>query len=221
MKQIEQVVRMKVLKLRPGAIMMACGSYRRGKERCGDIDVLITHPGGNGDCDILFELIQGLKADGFLTHHLTYGSSADDKEGKGLPSWGSTAINHNRHVWGECDSYMGVCRLPIAGSRHRRIDIKVYPFKLYAFAVLHFTGSGRFNRSMRLLARKKGWRLSDKGLVPCIRDRKSKDAILDTGASVDCRSEEEIFWALGLAFVPPQGRNGDDFREDSGQSAYA
>ena len=52
--------------------------------------------------------------------------------------------------------------------------------------------------------------------MPCIRDPKSKDAIVDTTAmSVDCRSEEEIFWALGLTFVPPEGRNGDDFREES------
>lgn len=55
---------------------------------------------------------------------------------------------------GEHDSYMGVCMLE--GSRHRRIDMKVYPAAEYAFALLYFTGSGYFNRSMRLFAEKKG-----------------------------------------------------------------
>lgn len=40
----------------------------------------------------------------------------------------------------ECDSYMGVCRLPGAGHLHRRIDLKAYPRHQFPFAVLYFTG---------------------------------------------------------------------------------
>lgn len=35
---------------------------------------------------------------------------------------------------------------------------------MFAFAVLYFTGSGRFNISMRSFAKMKGLKLSDKGL---------------------------------------------------------
>jgi hypothetical protein len=60
-------------------------------------------------------------------------------------------------------SYMGVCKLPNqAKAIHRRIDIKIYPHELLPFAMLYFTGSDHFNRSMRLYAKKRGFSLSDK-----------------------------------------------------------
>ena len=80
-------------------------------------------------------------------------------------------------VHAESDSYMGVIKLPEtadSGKRyHRRIDIKVYPPEQYAFALLYFTGSDHFNRSMRYYAKKLGWEgnrrqgysLSDKGIT--------------------------------------------------------
>lgn len=52
-----------------------------------------------------------------------------------------------------CDSWMGVCKLG-PDRLHRRIDLKGYPRSQYPFAVLYFTGSDHFNRSMRLFARK-------------------------------------------------------------------
>ena len=47
------------------------------------------------------------------------------------------------------EMYMGVCKV---GEKSRRIDIKVYPKEQFAFAVLYFTGSAHFNRSMRVVA---------------------------------------------------------------------
>jgi DNA polymerase/3'-5' exonuclease PolX len=44
---------------------------------------------------------------------------------------------------------MGVCRVL---EKNRRIDIKVYPREQYGTAILYFTGSDYFNRSMRYLA---------------------------------------------------------------------
>ncbi len=46
----------------------------------------------------------------------------------------------------------------------RRIDIIVIPWCEWACAVLYFTGSEAFNRSMRLLAQKMGMHLSQHGL---------------------------------------------------------
>jgi len=64
--------------------------------------------------------------------------------------------------------YMGICKLKHDGAIHRRIDIKIYPPDQFGSAVLYFTGSAHFNRSMRLLARKKGYSLSDHGIKPSI-----------------------------------------------------
>jgi DNA polymerase lambda len=123
------------------------------------------------------------------------------------------------------ESYMGVCVRP-GGGPARRIDIKVplpprpcdphfksgplltpevYPRREFAFAVLYFTGSDHFNRSMRLFAQKKGFTLSDHGLAPALRESRTK---FFSGAIIPCDSEEAIFAALGLRYVAPHLREG-------------
>jgi DNA polymerase lambda len=48
-------------------------------------------------------------------------------------------------------TYLGLCQLE-PDKPCRRLDIKVYPRSQFAFAILYFTGSAHFNRSMRLFA---------------------------------------------------------------------
>jgi DNA polymerase lambda len=112
--------------------VVACGSFRRGKTDCGDLDILITHSDFDADdnaIDGLFSrLLDDLRASGFLTDDLSV--QRDGRQRK----------------------YLGVCRLP--QHLHRRLDIIVVPFSERAPALLYFTGSAHFNRSMRLLAQK-------------------------------------------------------------------
>ena len=58
------------LSIQPELIVMACGSYRRGKQTCGDVDVLITHPDGHSHSGVFTELISRLSATGQITTHL-------------------------------------------------------------------------------------------------------------------------------------------------------
>ena len=51
--------------------MIACGSYRRGKATCGDLDILITHPDDVQLQGFFDQLLQKLRSTGFLTHDLT------------------------------------------------------------------------------------------------------------------------------------------------------
>ena len=44
--EIEKVVREIVHEINPGLILETCGSYRRGKSTCGDVDCLVSHPDG-------------------------------------------------------------------------------------------------------------------------------------------------------------------------------
>jgi DNA polymerase/3'-5' exonuclease PolX len=91
------------------------------------------------------------------------------------------------------------------GGKHRRVDLKVYPRSEWPFAILYFTGSKSFNRAMRLYANKKcGMRLSDKALQPCV--SKGKEKVL-SGPPIPCETEEDIFKALGLSYVPPTQRD--------------
>lgn len=48
----------------------ACGSYRRGKESCGDIDVLITRSDGVPITGIMEKLVERLEKEGFLKERL-------------------------------------------------------------------------------------------------------------------------------------------------------
>ncbi|CAM9673875.1 unnamed protein product, partial [Ectocarpus fasciculatus] len=122
----------------------ACGSYRRGKSHCGDVDVLIRPPEGQEDSPMFDDLIKRLVETGFITDKLTLAGGP--------------------HKPGKSQTFMGICKLPGEGRLHRRVDIKFYPTSLFAFAVLYFTGSSHFNRSMRSFAKIKGLKLSDKGL---------------------------------------------------------
>ena len=80
----------------------------------------------------------------------------------------------------------------------------MYPKEQYGFALLYFTGSDYFNRSMRLFANKKGYSLSDKALTPVGSASGSK---ISKGIGIPCQTEEQVFKALGLPFKTPAERD--------------
>lgn len=59
-------VRDAVLAIDPHLVAMACGSYRRGKTTCGDVDVLISHPDGKSHKGIFSKVLQSLHDSGKL-----------------------------------------------------------------------------------------------------------------------------------------------------------
>ena len=62
--QIESVVREAAASFRTGLLIQTCGSYRRGKDTCGDCDILITHRDGVSHEHLLFPLVDKLKQSG-------------------------------------------------------------------------------------------------------------------------------------------------------------
>lgn len=55
-----------VLAIDPRLVAMACGSYRRGKATCGDVDVLISHPDGKSHKGVFGKVLQTLHDSGEL-----------------------------------------------------------------------------------------------------------------------------------------------------------
>ena len=52
---------------------MACGSYRRGRATCGDVDVLVTHPDGKSHKGVFGKLLNDLRDSGvFNVYHAFY-----------------------------------------------------------------------------------------------------------------------------------------------------
>ena len=80
-----------------------------------------------------------------------------------------------------------------------QVDLRTVVPSEYAFALAHFTGSKEHNTVMRQRAKERGWKLNEYGLF----EGEEK--------KLRCDSEEAIFHALGLAFIPPE------MREDQGE----
>eukprot|EP00475_Leptophrys_vorax_P045938 TRINITY_DN9706_c0_g2_i1.p1 TRINITY_DN9706_c0_g2~~TRINITY_DN9706_c0_g2_i1.p1 ORF type:complete len:300 (-),score=81.31 TRINITY_DN9706_c0_g2_i1:11-910(-) len=169
--------------------LVTCGSYRRLAPDCGDIDILISHESEAVLDDFLLKLIDKLSRSGFLTDHLS------------MPSRIRETHDDQEETWSE--TYMGVCQIS-PSHLHRRIDIKVYPMRLMGYALLHFTGSEHFGRSLRLYAKRKGYSLSDCGLRKAVR---SQGEAIWKGSSAECPTEADIFKALGLKYMEPHERN--------------
>ena len=118
--------------------------------------------------------------------------------------------------------YMGLGRLPATDGgerrRVRRIDIKIYERPVFAFALLYFTGSDYFNRSLRLLVQKCGWTLSDKGLCRATRVRNPRGGgflKVWTGPSIACNTERDILTACGVPWREPRDRDMEVIETDA------
>jgi DNA polymerase IV len=72
-------------------------------------------------------------------------------------------------------------------------------------ALIYFTGNDIFNRSLRLLASKKGMRLNQKGLFKDVMRGTERKKITD-GELLEGRDERRIFEILGVPWRPPGHR---------------
>jgi DNA polymerase/3'-5' exonuclease PolX len=204
---IRDIVCRELSEMLPTATVEIMGSYRRGKEECGDIDLLITDPNYIRTTPrlALGELVSRLEEKGHISHHLT--NITDLGREDRSDSQSSCGRRGDYDHYDKSQSYMGVFCSPVDQGKHRRIDIKIYPYRSKAFATLYFTGCGWFNRSMRLWAKRaKNLHLNDHGLFP-------GDGRLHHVPSVneqlpfEASTEMEIFAKLGLVYKQPQERN--------------
>ncbi len=92
----------------------------------------------------------------------------------------------------------GETKLRVVASEGIAVDLRVVEPEAFGAALCYFTGSKLHNTRLRGLARERGLKLNEYGLWK--NDRRLAGA-----------SEEEIFAALGLAYVPPE------MREDQGE----
>ena len=188
--KMEKFVQIVVKHINPEFIIGCCGSYRRGRDRSGDMDCLLTHPELKTQEDIdEFQSIHGniltvivdlLTKKGFLTDHLTEGGRT---------------------------KYMGLCKLPNRPEYklHRRIDIRFVPYNSYGTALLYFTGSKNFNTQMRNVALQMGYTLSEYGLFHYIYNKEKKKKV--KGEQLPTPSEEDVFKVLKMEYKTPQERD--------------
>ncbi|XP_075946683.1 DNA polymerase lambda [Anarhichas minor] len=179
---VEKVLKEAAKAIDPGLVAMACGSYRRGKATCGDVDVLISHPDGKSHKGVFSKVLQNLRDSGFLTDDL---------------------VSHEEN--GEQKKYMGVCRLPGPDRRHRRLDIIVVPYDEFACSLVYFTGSAHFNRSMRALAKTKRMSLSEHSLNKDVVRQGSLKVY--RGTPFTTPTEKDVFSLIGIPYRQPHERD--------------
>jgi len=86
-------------------------------------------------------------------------------------------------------------------------DLRIVPSDQFAFALHHFTGSKDHNVQMRQRALERGLSLSEWGLVPSEGEGTAKEKA-EQRKGVPAPDEKALFRALGLAFIPPELREG-------------
>jgi len=150
------------------------GSYRRGAPNSGDVDMLVTPKSSSvANASALFQtFVEALKESGYIIDELVSG----EKKWMGYVRVGSAS----------------------APGKARRLDLLLTSPSEYAYAILYFTGSDKFNVAFRKYAGDKGYTLNEHTMVPL----KGSSAPVPPGM----KSEKDIFAFLGLRYVPPEER---------------
>lgn len=153
------------------------GSYRRGAESSGDIDVLLALPDSlkEKQRQALFEKTIALLAGhdvGYVTDTLAKGPK----------------------------KFMGFVKLSPTHTA-RRLDLLMIPKASFACAILYFTGSQEFNTAFRAHSLTKGYTLNEHRLAKTPQGEAQGVANVPTFTT-----EKDIFDFLGLAFVEPTKR---------------
>lgn len=91
----------------------------------------------------------------------------------------------------------GVTKASIWLEGGLQIDLRVLPEDVYGNLLQHFTGSREHNIQLREYAVRKGLRVSENGILD-----------VATGINRTCRTEGEVYAALGLPYIAPEMRLG-------------
>jgi DNA polymerase (family X) len=157
------------------------GSYRRRRETVGDIDLLAI----------------AKKPAAVMKHFLG-------------------------HAWIEKVEMSGDTRATVILGSGLQVDLRAVPPESYGAALVYFTGSKEHNVKLRRRAVERGLRISEYGVFkvdaspdqsdnPTDRPDPSDRSDLGEGTWIAGREEEDIYAAVGLAWIPPE------MREDQGE----
>ena len=75
------------------------------------------------------------------------------------------------------------------------IDLRIVPEEAFGSLLQHFTGSGRHNEALRTAAVRRGLHVSEYGIADD-----------ESGESIACATEQEVYERLGMSWIPPELR---------------
>jgi DNA polymerase IV len=195
-----------------GMQSLVVGGYRRGKENCGDVDIILSHPDEDQTLNIITDIVASLEEEGWVTHTLLISTTTSNRSQQTLPLNSSSAHGHG---FDSLDKALVVWQNPTFDSDpsepkkknpnpHRRVDIIIAPWKTVGCAVMGWSGGTTFQRDLRRYVRQTyNYKFDSSG----VRDRRTGD-VVDVVGTADTmeQAEKNVFGALGLEYREPWER---------------
>ena len=194
------------------------GGYRRGKEACGDVDMILSHRDENVTLGLVRDIVASLETEGWITHTLTLNLTASKRNQQTLPfisgggGHGFDTLDKALVVWQDINwptKEADRVENPKAKNPniHRRVDIIIAPWRTVGCAIVGWSGGTTFQRDLRRYARKvKGWKFDSSG----IRDRATGEVLDLEAVGGKSRTwqeaEKKVFSGLGLTYREPWER---------------
>ncbi|KAJ3737501.1 DNA polymerase mu [Lentinula guzmanii] len=228
-EEIHDVVMNELANIRSGCVSTITGavliehisSYRRGKDKSNDIDIVISHKDlkseGGQVKGLCAELVKRLYDKGLVTHVMHLSSFREHN---------ALRTSH----WDSLEKALTVFKLPDQQKRHkhvhRRLDLVFAAPEVYWTAVVGWTGSRMFERDLKLWAKQedvigieqswvRGMKFDSSGMQVA-RAMKSDLQLMFISSSrrhdsklYFPKSEEEVFKLLRLEWIDPTLRNAD------------
>jgi DNA polymerase IV len=195
-----------------GMQSLVVGGYRRGKENCGDVDIILSHPDEDQTLNIIMDIVASLEEEGWVTHTLLISTTTSNRSQQTLPLNSSSAHGHG---FDSLDKALVVWQNPTFDSDpsepkkknpnpHRRVDIIIAPWKTVGCAVMGWSGGTTFQRDLRRYVRQTyNYKFDSSG----VRDRRTGDVVdVDGTADTMEQAEKNVFGALGLEYREPWER---------------
>jgi DNA polymerase IV len=215
---IADIVRRHAQRVRPDAHDIDCiivGGYRRGKEICGDVDLILTHRDDSVTRNLVVDVVSSLERESYITHTLALHLTSTLREQATLPFRGDETGKH----FDSLDKALVVWQDPIFDSTeasdvdrrkrnpnpHRRVDIIISPWRTVGCAVLGWSGDTTFQRDLRRFAKKAhGWKFDSSG----VRERTAGGKVVDLEDGGETWEERErlVMERLGVGWRPPEER---------------
>jgi DNA polymerase IV len=212
-EDIASIIHRHAVKVRDkGMQSLVVGGYRRGKEDCGDVDIVLSHPDEDKTLNIITDIVASLEEEGWITHTLLISTTTSNRSQETLPLNSSSAHGHGFDsldkalvVWQdtkfESDLSDPKKKNP---NPHRRVDIIIAPWKTVGCAVMGWSGGTTFQRDLRRYVRQTyNYKFDSSG----VRDRRTGDVVdVDGKADTMEQAEKNAFGALGLEYREPWER---------------
>lgn len=87
-----------------------------------------------------------------------------------------------------------------------KVDLRIVPQQSYGAALYAFTGSQAHNLAIRKLGIERGVRINEHGIFRMPKKSLVKNSRKEDGKRIGGQTEEEIFSAVGLEWIPPELR---------------